>query len=54
MKNIQVEINGTIKEGVIIEDAHFLGGSKFVNKEKNGYSGFTSINLVKIIEEKKT
>lgn len=50
MKNVKVEINGLIKEGVLIEDEHFWGGTKFVYEIQNGYSSFTAVNIIRIVE----
>jgi hypothetical protein len=52
MKNIKAIVNEVVEEGVLIEDKHFWGGSKFRYETKSGTTGFTSINLIKIIDEK--
>ena len=52
MKNIKAIVNEVVEEGVLIEDKHFWGGAKFIYENQNGYSSFTSVNIIKIIEEK--
>lgn len=52
MENMKIKI--TIDNKVVLaevkEDLHYLGGKKVVYKLDNGVTGYTSYNLVKIVE----
>lgn len=50
MKKVKFVYMDTIRESIIFYDDLFLGGKKVVQIFENGITGYTSIELVKIIK----
>lgn len=52
MKNkINIKFNGKIVPATVKKDLHFLGGKKVVYVLPNNVTGYTSFNLVEIVEK---
>ena len=51
MKKIKIKVDGKIIAATVEKDLHYLGGKKVIYVLPNNVTGYTSINLIKIVEK---